>query len=122
MERRRSINRRYRAALEGLGGVELPAEPDGSRSSCWLSCVLLNRDRLGVGPEQIRIALEDANIEARPVWKPMHLQPIYRDCRVLGGRVAEDLFTRGLCLPSGSSLDDDDQRRVIDAFVAACRP
>jgi dTDP-4-amino-4,6-dideoxygalactose transaminase len=122
VERRRSINRRYRAALEGLGGVELPAEPDGSRSSCWLSCVLLNRDRLGVGPEQIRIALEDANIEARPVWKPMHLQPIYRDCRVLGGRVAEDLFTRGLCLPSGSSLDDDDQRRVIDAFVAACRP
>jgi dTDP-4-amino-4,6-dideoxygalactose transaminase len=121
VERRREINRRYRAALEGIDGIAfLPAAP-GGRPTCWLTCVLLDEERLGVGPEQIREHLETHNIEARPVWKPMHLQPVYRGCRVVGGAVAEDLFRRGLCLPSGSTLCDEAQQRVVDAFLETPR-
>jgi dTDP-4-amino-4,6-dideoxygalactose transaminase len=117
VERRREINRRYRAALEGIDGVSFLPEALGGRSTCWLTCVLLDEQHLGVAPEQIREHLETHNIEARPVWKPMHLQPAYRDCHVIGGAVAEDLFCRGLCLPSGSTLPEDAQQRVIGAFL-----
>jgi len=119
VERRREINRRYRAALEGIDGVSFLPEAPGGRSTCWLTCVLLDEERLGVGPVQIREHLEAHNIEARPVWKPMHLQPVYRDCRVVGGTVADDLFRRGLCLPSGSALSREEQQRVVDAFLQA---
>jgi dTDP-4-amino-4,6-dideoxygalactose transaminase len=121
VERRREINRRYRAALEGIDGIAFLPEAPGSRSTCWLTCVLLDKERLGVRPEQIREHLESHNIEARPVWKPMHLQPVYRGCRVVGGEVAADLFARGLCLPSGSTLSEDAQRRVIAALVETPR-
>ena len=121
VERRREINRRYRAALEGIDGVSfLPEAPDG-RSTCWLTCVLLDEQHLGVGPARVREHLETHNIEARPVWKPMHLQPVNRGCRVIGGAVAEDLFQRGLCLPSGSVLSNEGQQRVIDAFLQTPR-
>jgi dTDP-4-amino-4,6-dideoxygalactose transaminase len=115
--RRREINRRYRAALEGIDGIGFLPEAPARRSTCWLTCLLLGEDRLGVGPEQVREHLEARNIEARPVWKPMHLQPAYRGCRTIGGAVAEDLFLRGICLPSGSTLGEDAQRRVIEAFL-----
>jgi len=117
VERRREINRRYRAALEGIDGITFLPEARGGHSTCWLTCVLLDENRLGVGPEQVREHLEAHNIEARPVWKPMHLQPVYRDCRMVGGAVAEDLFRRGLCLPSGSTLSSDALQRVVDAFL-----
>jgi dTDP-4-amino-4,6-dideoxygalactose transaminase len=117
IERRREINRRYRTALEGIDGIDFLPEAPGRHSTCWLTCLLLDEDRLGVGPEQIREHLESGNIEARPVWKPMHLQPVYRGCRVVGGAVAEDLFRRGLCFPSGSTLSDEGLRRVIDGFL-----
>ena len=121
VERRREINRRYRAALDGIDGIAFLPETPGGRSTCWLTCVLLDDERLGVGPEQIREHLETRNVEARPVWKPMHLQPVYRGCRVVGGAVAEDLFRRGLCLPSGSTLSEEAQRRVVDAFLETPR-
>jgi len=114
--RRREINRTYRAALAGIDGVTFLPEAPGGRSTCWLTCALLDKERLGVGPEQIREHLEAHNIEARPVWKPMHLQPVYRDCRLIGGIVAEELFREGLCMPSGSSLSAASQQRVLDAF------
>jgi dTDP-4-amino-4,6-dideoxygalactose transaminase len=117
VERRREINRRYRAAFEGIDGIAFLPEAAGGRSTCWLTCILLDEERLGVGPAQIRRHLEAFNIEARPVWKPMHLQPAYRACRMVGGEVAEDLYRRGLCLPSGSSLADKAQQRVIDAVL-----
>jgi dTDP-4-amino-4,6-dideoxygalactose transaminase len=116
VERRREINRRYRSALQGIDGIAFLPEAPGGRSTCWLTCVLLDEERLGVGPDQIREHLETHNVEARPVWKPMHLQPVYRDCRAVGGAVAEDLFHRGLCLPSGSTLSEEAQQRVLDAF------
>jgi dTDP-4-amino-4,6-dideoxygalactose transaminase len=115
--RRREINQTYRAALEGIDGIAFLPEAPGGRSTCWLSCLLLDENRLGVGPEQVRAHLETHGIEARPVWKPMHLQPAYRGCRVLGGAVAVDLFRRGLCLPSGSALSPEMQERVIDAVL-----
>jgi len=118
IERRREINRTYRAALGGIDGISFLSEAPGAHSTCWLTCVLLDEASLGVGPEQIREHLEAHNIEARPVWKPMHLQPVHRDCRVVGGAVAEDLFLRGLCLPSGSTLSAEGQQRVLDAFLA----
>ena len=121
VERRREINRRYRAALDGIDGITFFSEAPAGRSTCWLTCVLLDEDRLGVGPEQVRERLETHNIEARPVWKPMHLQPVHRSCRVVGGAVAEDLFRRGLCLPSGSALSQEAQQRVITAFLKAAR-
>jgi len=116
VERRRTINQAYRAAFSGIDGIDFQPEAPSGRSTCWLTCVLLD-DELGVGRQEICKHLAAHEIEARPVWKPMHMQPVYRGCRVLGGPVAEDLFARGMCLPSGSSLSEPDQRRVIDAFL-----
>lgn len=121
VERRREINRRYREALEAIDGVTFLSEVRGHRPNCWLTCVLLDEDRLGIGVEEVRKHLESHNIEARPVWKPMHMQPVYRGCRVVGGGVASDLFERGLCLPSGSTLYDRGQQRVIEAFLQTPR-
>jgi len=124
VDRRRDINRTYRTVPEGIDGIDgitfLPEAPRG-RSTCWLTCVLLNEDRLGVGPEQVREHLEAHNIEARPVWKPVHLQPVHRSCRVVGGAVAENHFRRGLCLPNGSTLSNEAQQRVVDGFLDAAR-
>ncbi len=117
IEKRRAVNRRYRQALERIEGIEFLSEAPWGRSNGWLTCILLDDRQLGVGPTEVRGHLEAHDIEARPVWKPMHLQPAYRGCRVIGGGVAADLFERGLCLPSGSSLCAEDQRRVLDAFL-----
>ena len=117
IERRRRIHRRYREALECIDGIAFLPEPPGSQSNAWLTCIVLDESRLGVGPTQVREHLETQNIEARPVWKPMHLQPVFESCRSIGGAVAEDLFGRGLCLPSGSALGEDSQNRAIDAFL-----
>lgn len=117
IEIRREINQTYRRAFEAIDGISFLAEAPGRRSTCWLTCILLDQTHIGVAPDQVRQHLEGQNIEARPVWKPMHLQPVHRACRVVGGEVAEGLFRRGLCLPSGSTLSKDAQQRVIDAFL-----
>jgi dTDP-4-amino-4,6-dideoxygalactose transaminase len=112
--RRRNFGH-YVAALRDVDGVEFMPEPDWSFHSRWLTTCLLDSDVLGVTPEEVRLRLEENNIEARPVWKPMHAQPVFRDCEIFGGAVADDLFARGLCLPSGSSLTQADIHTVIDA-------
>ena len=117
VERRRSINQRYRDALEEIDGIDFLREASGRFSTCWLSCLLLDEARLGVSPEDVRQHLASHNIEARPVWKPMHLQRVFAGARVVGGTVAEELFHRGLCLPSGSSLSPQSQERVIRNFL-----
>ncbi len=109
----------YRDALGDLAGIEFMPEADYGVSNRWLTCLTFDAARTAVTPEKIRVSLEAENIEARPVWKPMHLQPMFKDCRMIGGDVAEDLFWRGLCLPSGSSLSKRDMDRVIDAFRRA---
>ena len=116
LAKRRKINERYRAALAAVPGLSFMPEARYGRSNCWLTCVRADATGFGVDREHIRRHLDSCDIEARPVWKPMHLQPAFRDCTVRGGEVAALLFEQGLCLPSGSSLSETEQRRVISAL------
>lgn len=102
----------YEKRLGALPGVTFMPEAPWGRSNRWLTCCLIDPAAFGVDREGIRQALEAQNIEARPLWKPMHLQPVYADYEAVGGRVSEHLFERGLCLPSGSSLTDSDRERI----------
>jgi dTDP-4-amino-4,6-dideoxygalactose transaminase len=113
VERRRAIFSAYREALAGLPGIAMMPEPASSRSTRWLTCLTIDPADAGVSRDDLRVALEREDIEARPVWKPMHLQPVFRDCRFVGTGVADELFARGLCLPSGSSLTNEELGRVI---------
>ena len=111
----------YRQLLENLPGVEFMPEAPYGRSTRWLTCLTIDPTAFGASREDVRLALEEQNIEARPVWKPMHLQPLYRDCRCRGGTVGETLFDRGLCLPSGSDLAESDLTRVAEIVAGCCR-
>jgi dTDP-4-amino-4,6-dideoxygalactose transaminase len=116
--RRRAIGARYRELLGDLPGVEFaPEVPDGEPNG-WLTCLTIDPGLAGVDREDVRRHLVSLGIEARPLWKPMHLQPLFAGCRVVGGEVAADLFARGLCLPSGSSLTDAEQDEVIETFLS----
>jgi pyridoxal phosphate-dependent aminotransferase EpsN len=103
----------YERAFRDLPGIEFMPEAPWNRCTRWLTCVLVDPRAFGMDREAIRLALEAENIEARPVWKPMHLQPVFAECAKFGGAVAEDLFARGLCLPSGSNLTEADLERVV---------
>lgn len=122
---RRAVFERYVAALGDLPGVRfMPEETFGSiesRANRWLTVMTINRQQFGADADAVRLALDAQNIEARPVWKPMHLQPVFRRCDSIGGSVADELFAQGLCLPSGSSLTIDEQARVIDGIRNACQ-
>jgi dTDP-4-amino-4,6-dideoxygalactose transaminase len=117
--RRRGINLAYRAALAGYAGISFMPEAPYGRSNAWLTVVTIDAEAFGTDREAIRRHLESRNVESRPVWKPMHLQPVFRSCAVRGGDVAGELFRDGLCLPSGSSLTDDQQRFVIAGIEEA---
>jgi pyridoxal phosphate-dependent aminotransferase EpsN len=113
---RRAIAFRYRDALADLPGISLmPQAPFGLHTN-WLSCFLIDEHRFGLSRDALIAALDGAGIESRPVWKPMHLQPLYRYCRHYGGEVAESLFLSGICLPSSSSLTEEDQLRVVNVI------
>jgi pyridoxal phosphate-dependent aminotransferase EpsN len=109
----------YQRAFADLPGIEFMPEAPWGRSSRWLTCVVIDPGKFGADREAVRLALGAENIEARPVWKPMHLQPVFAGCECFGGEVAEDLFNRGLCLPSGSNLTRADLERVA-AVVRRC--
>lgn len=144
VKRKREIFDFYVQALGDLPGIEFMPEADYGRCTRWLTVLLITPEEFGVDREAVRIALEDKNIETRPVWKPLHLQPVFdclpKDtkaerekkeknltrndtiaqrvktryaCRVVGGEVSEDLFERGLCLPSGTAMTEEDLERVI---------
>lgn len=98
----------------------MPEAPWG-RHTRWLTCLTIDPDKFGATREDVRLALESANIESRPVWKPMHLQPVFAEYESIGGAVAEDLFNRGLCLPSGSNLVGADLERVVDVILSYAR-
>jgi len=118
---RRRVFARYREAFADLDGITFMPEAHG-RANRWLTCIVVDEDRFGTSREDVRLALMAKDIEARPVWKPMHLQPVFQQlgAGVVGGAVAEDLFARGLCLPSGSNLRDDEVDEII-AIVRGCR-
>jgi dTDP-4-amino-4,6-dideoxygalactose transaminase len=107
----------YEQALGQIPGIEFMPEAPWSYSTRWLTCLTIDPVAFGADREQVRLALAEAQIEARPVWKPLHLQPVFQDCECFGGEVSEDLFERGLCLPSGSNLTDAELQRVIDTIL-----
>jgi pyridoxal phosphate-dependent aminotransferase EpsN len=111
----------YQRAFAGLPGIEFMPEPSWARSTRWLTCVVIDPARLGLDREAVRLALAAENIEARPVWKPMHLQPVFAPYDCFGGEVAAELFDRGLCLPSGSNMTVDDLERVVSVVRRCAR-
>jgi dTDP-4-amino-4,6-dideoxygalactose transaminase len=112
----------YQEALADLPGLTfMPEAPWGSHTR-WLTVLLIDPAQFGAGREAVRLALEAENIEARPAWKPMHLQPIFAGYDCAGGAVAEAIFRDGLCLPSGSSLSKTDLDRTATIIRSICRP
>jgi dTDP-4-amino-4,6-dideoxygalactose transaminase len=135
---KRQIFAKYKAALQNIDGIEFMPESPLGKSNRWLTVILISPEKFGTDREKVRVALEAENIEARPIWKPMHLQPVFQcraqhsmlktqsgslksvNARAVGGAVAEDLFKRGLCLPSGTAMTDEDIQRVV-SVILRCR-
>ena len=107
----------YQQTLGKLPGIEFMPEAAFGRATRWLSCITINPAEFGANREQVRSSLAEQQIEARPVWKPLHLQPVFAGCESIGGAVSEDLFKYGLCLPSGSNLTNEDLEQVILAIT-----
>lgn len=114
--RRRTIRHRYERELGRLPGISFLREAGYGRSNAWLTCITVDPAEFGASREDVRLHLQSRDIESRPVWKPMHLQPAFGGCRTRGGAVSARLFEAGLCLPSGSSLSASDQASVIAAI------
>lgn len=108
----------YHNALKSCDGISFMPEAAYGTCTRWLSTILLDAKSFGADREQVRKHLDELGIEARPVWKPMHLQPVFRSFRAAGGRVAEKLFIEGLCLPSGSQMTENDLQRVVDGILS----
>lgn len=117
VNRRRAIFDRYYQALKDLPGIGFMPEIAEGRSTRWLSVITIDSSLFGASREDVRLALEAENIESRPAWKPMHLQPVFADCKMYGGEVSEGIFKNGLCLPSGTNLTETQQQRVIDKII-----
>ena len=115
---RRAMHAFYTDIFKDIDGVTVFKEPNSDYfSNHWLSCITINSDKIGKTREDLRLALEKENIESRPLWKPMHLQPIFEKYPYYGGKVCETLFENGLCLPSGSNLTTEDQDRLRAVFL-----
>src|ERR1039458_7681920 len=119
VKQRRAIAFSYRDAFADLPGITLMPQASYGLHINWLSCFLRSEKEFGRSRDQLIRALDEANVESRPVWKPMHLQMLYAGCERYGGGVAEDLFRRGICLPSSSSLSTEDQLHVVNAVRRA---
>jgi dTDP-4-amino-4,6-dideoxygalactose transaminase len=121
VEARRRNFTSYVDALSELSGIEFMPEASWGRHTRWMTCITIDSLQLGTDRESIRLALERENIEARPLWKPMHHQPVFEGCEYIGTGISDDLFARGLCLPSGSSLTLDDVERIRDVIYTVVR-
>lgn len=121
VRRKREIFEYYCQALSDLPGIAFMPEAPWGSSTRWLTVITVDPAQFGATREDIRLALEDENIESRPLWKPMHLQPVFASCEHVGGAVAEALFRDGLCLPSGTALMDADLDRVVSVIRATRR-
>ena len=106
----------YQQALGDLPGIEFMPEAPFGIATRWLTCLTIDPHLFGVDREQVRLALAEQKIETRPVWKPLHLQPVFKNCECIGGKVAQDLYQRGLCLPSGSNLTTQKLERIVQAI------
>ena len=113
--RRREIHDLYVKLLAGVKGVKVMCQPEGEdfNSNYWLTCITVDPEEAGFTREDVRLALDEDNIESRPLWKPMHLQPVFKNAPFYGNGTSERLFEIGLCLPSGPTLTDEDVERVV---------
>ena len=118
IELRRKMHFFYKDLFASIEGIQVFEEPSADfYSNHWLSAITVNPELTnGINREDLRLAFEKENIESRPLWKPMHMQPIFKDCPYYGGNVAESLFNEGLCLPSGSNLTDEDRNRISNVI------
>lgn len=115
---RRAMTAFYIDLFADIEGVEVLSEPnDKFYSNHWLSAILIDPEKTGVTREDLRLALLEDNIESRPLWKPMHLQPVFEKAPYYGEQVAEKLFEKGLCLPSGSNLTEEEKQRIQTAIL-----
>lgn len=118
---RRKLNARYREAFSGIEGVSFMSEPEGYFSTFWLTAMIFNKEKFQKTPHEIVQELEHFNIECRPVWKPMHRQPLFKDNQYFSHgesqSVSDELFAQGLCLPSGSNMSEEQQEFVIDKLT-----
>lgn len=115
VKQRRRVNKWYRTLLEGLPGVSFQNEPSSDYfSNYWLSCIVIDPEKTNTNREKLRLALEAENIEARPLWKPMHLQPVFSRAPAYINGTSEYLFDNGICLPSGSNLKDTELERIAE--------
>jgi dTDP-4-amino-4,6-dideoxygalactose transaminase len=120
MALRRENFKFYKSSLAGIEGITFLQEPGSDYfSNYWLTYILVDPDKTnGITREDIRLAMEAENIDTRPLWKPMHLQPVFKDCPYYGNGTSEDLFDKGLCLPSGSNLSQEDKSRVVNTILS----
>ncbi|MBN1574892.1 MAG: aminotransferase class I/II-fold pyridoxal phosphate-dependent enzyme [Deltaproteobacteria bacterium] len=114
----RGVNRLYRELLGDLPGVDFMPEADYGKGTNWLTCITIDPEKFGADRERVRLRLEEENIESRPLWMPMHMQPIFSGRRKVGGEISERLFRNGLSLPSGSDMTHEDVRRVSEVIAS----
>ncbi len=117
--KRRQIFENYKAVLKNIPGISFQNEPEGFYSNRWLTTIFINPEQTpnNVTNKDIRLALESGNIESRPLWKPMHLQPVFNNALFYGDRTSDVLFRQGLCLPSGSNISNEEFERVINKLL-----
>ncbi len=118
IDKKRQIFDRYYEAFSGYSFIAFQEEKENYFSDRWLTCLLVNQGNSNLKVVEIIAALEKENIESRPTWKPMHLQPIYQQYEFIGGMVSENIYNNGICLASGTSLSEDDQDRIITILKA----
>ena len=111
--KKREIFNYYKDKLSSIKEITFSKENKDSFSNYWLTTILFDENS-AIGRERLRLHLANSNIESRPLWKPMHLQPVFNDCKSYVNGVSEDLFKRGLCLPSGTSMTKEDLDRIIN--------
>ena len=117
VEEKRRIFNHYKDALGRVRGIEFMPEASYGRSNRWLTVIVITPEEFGVDRETIRLKLKEHRIESRPIWKPMHMQPVFKGCRKKVSGVSEDLFNRGLCLPSGTAMTDNDLDRIVSVIL-----
>ncbi|MDG5815772.1 aminotransferase class I/II-fold pyridoxal phosphate-dependent enzyme [Chitinispirillales bacterium ANBcel5] len=121
VSRKREIFKKYKETLAAIKGISFMPDPQWGRSNKWLSCISIDPQLARFSCETLRLALENENIESRPLWKPMHLQPVFKHAGCFISGVSESLFNSGLCLPSGTAINDEDLTRVIETIKEVSR-
>ncbi len=115
--KRKNVNNRYRQLLKDVPGITFQTECDGAESNYWLTTILIDDTITGFSNDELRIAMIKQGVETRFLWKPLHLQPVFNEVPYYGGSTAENLFKRGLCLPSSANLQLEDQEKVVGCIL-----